>query len=99
MHSTPHLVSDTFPPSQVGPGGGATIYIYIYMSMISDKSTLNISLQKGSTIGASLGLGLSFAHLQSFLFDSMLSLPFKQAQVVKINPVLFVQRWTTENPS
>ena len=30
MHSTPHLVSDTFPPSQVGPGGGATIYIYIY---------------------------------------------------------------------
>ena len=30
MHSTPHLVSDTFPPSQVGPGGGATIHIYIY---------------------------------------------------------------------
>ena len=29
MYSTPHLVSDTFPPSQVGPGGGATIYIYI----------------------------------------------------------------------
>ena len=28
MHSTPHLVSDTFPPSQVGPGGGATIYIF-----------------------------------------------------------------------
>ena len=75
------------------------LYIYIYMSMISDKSTLNISLQKGSTVGASLGLGLSFAHLQSFVFDSMLSLPFKQAQVVKINPVLFVQRWTTENPS
>ena len=31
MHSTPHLVSDTFPPSQVGPGGGATIYIYLYI--------------------------------------------------------------------
>ena len=31
MYSTPHLVSDTFPPSQVGPGGGATIYIYIYI--------------------------------------------------------------------
>ena len=28
MYSTPHLVSDTFPPSQVVPGGGA-IYIYI----------------------------------------------------------------------
>ena len=23
------FVSDTFPPCQVGPGGGATIYIYI----------------------------------------------------------------------
>ena len=29
MYSTPHLVSDTFPPSQVGPGGGYHIYIYI----------------------------------------------------------------------
>ena len=29
MHSTPHLVTDTFPPSQVGPGGGATLYVYI----------------------------------------------------------------------
>ena len=32
MHSTPHLVSDTFPPSQVGPGGGGYhIYIYVYL--------------------------------------------------------------------
>ena len=33
MYSTPHLVSDTFPPSQVGPGGGLPynyIYVYIY---------------------------------------------------------------------
>ena len=30
MHSTPHLVTDTFPPSQVGPGGGLP-YIYIYI--------------------------------------------------------------------
>ena len=29
MYSTPHLVSDTFPPSQVGPGGGG-YHIYIY---------------------------------------------------------------------
>ena len=29
MHSTPHLVSDTFPPSQVGPGGGG-YHIYIF---------------------------------------------------------------------
>ena len=31
MYSTPHLVSDAFPPSQVGPGGGYHIYKYIYI--------------------------------------------------------------------
>ena len=37
MYSTPHLVSDTFPPSQVGPGGGYHIYIYTY-DMVKNSS-------------------------------------------------------------
>ena len=28
MYSTPHLVVIHSPPPEVGPGGGATIYIY-----------------------------------------------------------------------
>ena len=32
MYSTPHLVSDTLPPSQVGPGGGG-YHIYIYYTL------------------------------------------------------------------
>ena len=35
MYSTPHLVSDTLPPSQVGPGGGYHIYIYIYIYILN----------------------------------------------------------------
>ena len=40
MYSTPHLVSDTFPPLQVGPGGGATIYIYIYIYTLKSCTLL-----------------------------------------------------------
>ena len=50
MYSTPHLVSDTLPPSQVGPGGGATIFFYkaIYRGPMS----LHLSLVFWAHLGS-----------------------------------------------
>ena len=40
------MVSETFPPSQVGPGGGLlSIYIYIYLKEMARFNSLSSPLQ------------------------------------------------------
>ena len=74
MHSTPHLVSDTFPPSQVGPGGGG-YHIYTYavythtFILVKNRGHVNLAHVHQDTrahsdpVGKHLGLNKNHCHL------------------------------------